>query len=154
MPRRRAVPVRPGGRAKAAGVPSSTAARQVPVPAPSARPSTGARRDGRKSPIGGFAHGATGIGRALARLSLSDAGSAAGRRGWAGLAESAFAYQESLYRPEHGDWLDVRIGERASSRAGFSPWTGPARGGPAVAEDRHGRRPSDGAKVPRTRPRC
>ncbi|MCZ0991474.1 hypothetical protein O1M54_48915 [Streptomyces diastatochromogenes] len=26
------------------------------------------------------------------------------------LAELAFAYQESLYQPDHGNWLDVRIG--------------------------------------------
>ncbi|MEU1199073.1 type 2 lanthipeptide synthetase LanM family protein [Streptomyces sp. NPDC005813] len=73
---------------------------------------SGARWTTRLNPegIGGFAHGATGIGWALARLSLSDAGSAADRRDWAGLAERAFAYQESLYRPEHGNWLDVRIG--------------------------------------------
>ncbi|MGW0884745.1 type 2 lanthipeptide synthetase LanM family protein [Streptomyces sp. NPDC002671] len=73
---------------------------------------SGARWTTRLNPegIGGFAHGATGIGWALARLALSDAGSAAERRGWHHLAERAFAYQESLYRPEHGNWLDVRVG--------------------------------------------
>ncbi|WP_225839309.1 type 2 lanthipeptide synthetase LanM family protein [Streptomyces sp. NK08204] len=72
----------------------------------------GARWTTRLNPegIGGFAHGATGIGWALARLALSDAGSAAERRGWRHLADRAFAYQESLYRPEHGNWLDVRVG--------------------------------------------
>ncbi|MFD9903737.1 type 2 lanthipeptide synthetase LanM family protein [Streptomyces sp. NPDC059063] len=60
--------------------------------------------------IGGFAHGATGIGWALARLALSDAGSPAERRTAGHLAERAFAYQEGLYQPEYGNWLDVRIG--------------------------------------------
>ncbi|MFK0019883.1 type 2 lanthipeptide synthetase LanM family protein [Streptomyces sp. NPDC090798] len=73
---------------------------------------SGARWTTRLNPegIGGFAHGATGIGWALTRLALSDAGSAAERRDWNHLAERAFAYQESLYRPEHGNWLDVRVG--------------------------------------------
>ncbi|WP_225320832.1 type 2 lanthipeptide synthetase LanM family protein [Streptomyces luteolifulvus] len=73
---------------------------------------SGARWTTRLNPegIGGFAHGATGIGWALARLALGGAGSAADRRDWSRLAELAFAYQESLYRPEHGNWLDVRIG--------------------------------------------
>ncbi|MCI3935444.1 type 2 lanthipeptide synthetase LanM family protein [Streptomyces sp. AN091965] len=73
---------------------------------------SGARWTTRLNPegIGGFAHGATGIGWALLRLALTDAGSAGERRGWAHLAERAFAYQESLYRPGHGNWLDVRIG--------------------------------------------
>lgn len=72
----------------------------------------GARWTTRLNPegIGGFAHGATGIGWALTRLALSDAGSAAERRGWTHLAERAIYYQESLYQPEHGNWLDVRIG--------------------------------------------
>ncbi|MFG2723367.1 type 2 lanthipeptide synthetase LanM family protein [Streptomyces sp. NPDC048416] len=72
----------------------------------------GARWPTRLNPegIGGFAHGATGIGWALARLALTDAGSASERRAWGGLAEQAFAYQDSLYRPEDGNWLDVRIG--------------------------------------------
>ncbi|WP_338674335.1 type 2 lanthipeptide synthetase LanM family protein [Streptomyces sp. SCSIO 30461] len=73
---------------------------------------SGARWTTRLNPegIGGFAHGATGIGWALARLALAGAGSASDRRDWSHLAELAFAYQESLYRPEYGNWLDVRIG--------------------------------------------
>ncbi|MFJ3233873.1 type 2 lanthipeptide synthetase LanM family protein [Streptomyces sp. NPDC086787] len=73
---------------------------------------SGARWTTRLNPegIGGFAHGATGIGWALARLALGDAGTASERRGWSDLARLAFAYQESLYRPEQGNWLDVRIG--------------------------------------------
>ncbi|GHE10430.1 type 2 lanthipeptide synthetase LanM family protein [Streptomyces alanosinicus] len=72
----------------------------------------GARWTTRLNPegIGGFAHGATGIGWALARLALGEAGSAAERRGWDDLARRAFAYQESLYQPEAGNWLDARIG--------------------------------------------
>jgi type 2 lantibiotic biosynthesis protein LanM len=59
-------------------------------------------------PIGGFAHGATGIGWALTRLGLSAAGSAADRRRWLDLGDRAFDFEESLYRPEFGNWLDVR----------------------------------------------
>ncbi|HEY5834577.1 type 2 lanthipeptide synthetase LanM family protein [Streptomyces sp.] len=81
----------------------------------------GARWSTRLNPagIGGFAHGATGIGWTLARLALSDAGSPAERRAWSGLASRAFAYQESLYRPEDGNWLDVRIG---SEEDFFTSW--------------------------------
>ncbi|MFE0510312.1 type 2 lanthipeptide synthetase LanM family protein [Streptomyces sp. NPDC058964] len=73
---------------------------------------SGARWTTRLNPegIGGFAHGATGIGWALTRLALGDAGSTAERRGWNHLAERAFAYQESLWRPGDGNWLDVRVG--------------------------------------------
>nr|WP_223184318.1 type 2 lanthipeptide synthetase LanM family protein [Streptomyces sp. CBMA152] len=73
---------------------------------------SGARWTTRLNPegIGGFAHGATGIGWALRRLTVSEAGTAADRRGWGDLAERAFAYQESLWQPEQGNWLDVRVG--------------------------------------------
>jgi type 2 lantibiotic biosynthesis protein LanM len=82
---------------------------------------SGARWTTRLNPegIGGFAHGATGVGWALARLALSEAGTAAERRGWAHLAGLAFAYQESLYRPEAGNWQDVRIG---SAEDFFTSW--------------------------------
>ncbi|MEU6049114.1 type 2 lanthipeptide synthetase LanM family protein [Streptomyces xanthochromogenes] len=72
----------------------------------------GARWPTRLNPegIGGFAHGATGIGWALTRLALSEAGSAAERDDWNRLAARAFAFQESLYRPADGNWLDVRVG--------------------------------------------
>ncbi|MFE9407139.1 type 2 lanthipeptide synthetase LanM family protein [Streptomyces sp. NPDC006530] len=72
----------------------------------------GARWPTRLNPegIGGFAHGATGIGWALARLALADAGTQAERLDWSRLAARAFAYQESLYRPGDGNWLDVRVG--------------------------------------------
>ncbi|MBL1082430.1 type 2 lantipeptide synthetase LanM family protein [Streptomyces actinomycinicus] len=72
----------------------------------------GARWTTRLNPegIGGFAHGATGIGWALARLALSAAGTAAERDAWQHLAGRAFAFQESLWQPGQGNWLDVRIG--------------------------------------------
>ncbi|WP_331767236.1 type 2 lanthipeptide synthetase LanM family protein [Embleya sp. NBC_00896] len=53
--------------------------------------------------IGGFAHGAAGIGWALARLGL-----ATGDPRWTELADAACAFQESLYRPGAGNWLDRR----------------------------------------------
>ncbi|MDY1549854.1 type 2 lanthipeptide synthetase LanM family protein [Luteibacter sahnii] len=59
-------------------------------------------------PIGGFAHGATGTGWALARLGLSKAGTAADRQRWLALAERAFDFEESLYDDEGRNWIDVR----------------------------------------------
>ena len=59
-------------------------------------------------PLGGFAHGSTGIGWVLTRLGLSGAGSAEDRRRWLALGERAFDFEESLYLPEFGNWLDVR----------------------------------------------
>ncbi|MEV6235488.1 type 2 lanthipeptide synthetase LanM family protein [Lentzea sp. NPDC051838] len=53
--------------------------------------------------IGGFAHGATGIGWALARLAAVT-GNEEHRRG----AESAFAYEESLFDPSLRGWRDLR----------------------------------------------
>jgi len=44
----------------------------------------------------------------LTRLGLSAAGSAEDRRRWLALAERAFDFEESLYLPEFGNWLDVR----------------------------------------------
>ncbi|WP_251096275.1 type 2 lanthipeptide synthetase LanM family protein [Streptomyces sp. Caat 7-52] len=81
-------------------------ARQATVDSRGARWSTRLNPEG----IGGFAHGATGIGWALARLALTEAGTAAERRAWHHLAERAFAFQESLWQPGQGNWLDVRIG--------------------------------------------
>ncbi len=52
--------------------------------------------------LGGFAHGATGVGWALARLGL------AGDRDAARLAAEAFAYEETLWAPELGGWRDLR----------------------------------------------
>ncbi|MFG1647596.1 type 2 lanthipeptide synthetase LanM family protein [Amycolatopsis sp. NPDC049252] len=81
----------------------------------------GARWPTRLNPegIGGFAHGATGVGWTLMRLALSDAGTAAERAAWRALAERAFAYQEWLYRPEEGNWFDARIG---SEEDFFTSW--------------------------------
>jgi type 2 lantibiotic biosynthesis protein LanM len=53
--------------------------------------------------IGGFAHGSAGIGWALARLAT-----ATGLDRFAGLADAAFAFQESLYDPAAGGWRDLR----------------------------------------------
>lgn len=53
--------------------------------------------------IGGFAHGATGIGWALARLAA-----VTGDVAHADTARAAFAYEETLYSPDLGGWLDLR----------------------------------------------
>ncbi|WP_051795427.1 type 2 lanthipeptide synthetase LanM [Kibdelosporangium aridum] len=53
--------------------------------------------------IGGFAHGSTGIGWALARLSL-----ATGDARFSTLADEAAAFEETWYSTERGGWLDPR----------------------------------------------
>jgi type 2 lantibiotic biosynthesis protein LanM len=53
--------------------------------------------------LGGFGHGATGIGWSLARLSL-----ATGRSDFAAMAEAAFAFEETLWDPAEGSWRDAR----------------------------------------------
>jgi type 2 lantibiotic biosynthesis protein LanM len=53
--------------------------------------------------LGGFGHGATGIGWSLARLSQ-----VTGRSDFAAMAEAAFAFEESLWDPAEGSWRDVR----------------------------------------------
>lgn len=53
--------------------------------------------------LGGFAHGGTGIGWSLARLSL-----ATGDAAFADTAHAAFAFEERLYEPSAGDWRDLR----------------------------------------------
>ncbi|MEV0679156.1 type 2 lanthipeptide synthetase LanM family protein [Actinosynnema sp. NPDC050436] len=53
--------------------------------------------------IGGFAHGATGIGWALGRLA-----GATGERRFADLARAAAAYEETWYDAGRGAWLDPR----------------------------------------------
>ncbi len=60
--------------------------------------------------IGGFAHGATGIGWALARLGLSAAGTEQERERWLALADRAFDFEETHYRKEPEAWLDARRG--------------------------------------------
>ncbi|WP_158628780.1 type 2 lanthipeptide synthetase LanM family protein [Dyella choica] len=58
--------------------------------------------------IGGFSHGATGIGWALARLASSQAGSEDERARWGVLADAAFAFEDSLYEESCGNWIDKR----------------------------------------------
>ncbi|MHB9856771.1 type 2 lanthipeptide synthetase LanM family protein [Streptomyces sp. YIM S03343] len=106
---------------------------------------TGARWSTRLNPegIGGFAHGATGIGWALARLSLSGAGTAPERDGWGHLAEQAFAYQESLWEPHQGNWLDARIGAEEDF---FTSWCHGSAGIGIAMLDLH-RRTGDPARL-------
>ncbi len=53
--------------------------------------------------LGGFAHGSTGIGWALARLSI-----ASGRAEFMAAADAAFAFEQTLWRPDTQSWLDAR----------------------------------------------
>lgn len=61
--------------------------------------------------LGGFAHGATGIGWALAKL-----GAAAAEPRYVEAAEAAFRFEESLFDEEEQNWLDLRMlpGTRSS----------------------------------------
>lgn len=106
---------------------------------------SGARWTTRLNPegIGGFAHGATGIGWALARLALSEAGSETERRDWSRLAERAFAYQESLWRPGAGNWQDVRVGAEEDF---FTSWCHGSAGVGTGMLDLH-RRTGDPARL-------
>jgi type 2 lantibiotic biosynthesis protein LanM len=53
--------------------------------------------------LGGCAHGATGVGWALARLAL-----VTGDASFAATAEAAFAFEETLYDAAAGGWADLR----------------------------------------------
>jgi class II lanthipeptide synthase len=53
--------------------------------------------------LGGFAHGVTGIGWALARLALATSDAT-----FAGAAHAAFAFEEGLYDHAAGAWRDLR----------------------------------------------
>jgi type 2 lantibiotic biosynthesis protein LanM len=68
---------------------------------------------GPRSPrgLGGFAHGATGIGWALAKL-----GAAAAEPRYIAAAEAAFRFEESLFDQDEQNWLDLRMlpGTRSS----------------------------------------
>lgn len=74
--------------------------------------------------IGGFSHGSTGIGWALARLSLVTGEHAE-------LAAAAFAHEETLFDPERGSWLDARETEPLTGQA----WCHGAGGVGVVAAD-------------------
>ncbi len=72
-----------------------------------------------EDPIGGFAHGAAGIGWALARLALSDAGEESDRQRWETLASAAFDFQDSLFDTSMGNWC-----ERAEGHVEIYTWCG------------------------------
>ncbi|NRQ30847.1 type 2 lantipeptide synthetase LanM [Nonomuraea sp. NN258] len=60
--------------------------------------------------LGGLAHGATGIGWALSRLAAAEqtATPASARPEFRRLAESAFAYEDTLYDQDQHGWVDLR----------------------------------------------
>lgn len=64
--------------------------------------------------MGGFAHGATGIGWALSRLAR-----ACGRSSYQTLAQAAFAFEDGLFDHDEGNWLDLRDFEEARSTAAW-----------------------------------
>lgn len=66
-------------------------------------------------PIGGFSHGATGIGWSLARLSLCRTSTELQREKWQALAKQAFAFENSLYEASYGGWRDLRIDHESFS---------------------------------------
>ncbi|MDQ1738668.1 MAG: hypothetical protein QOE53_320, partial [Pseudonocardiales bacterium] len=60
--------------------------------------------------IGGFAHGATGVGWALARL-----GETAERKDFLAAADAAFAFEESLWSAALRNWRDIRYDSQVGS---------------------------------------
>jgi type 2 lantibiotic biosynthesis protein LanM len=56
-----------------------------------------------KRPLAGFSHGAAGIAYALLRLAA-----VTGEQTWKDSAVEAIAFEQSLFSPEAGNWLDVR----------------------------------------------
>lgn len=74
--------------------------------------------------IGGFSHGSTGVGWALARLSLVTGAHA-------DLAAAAFAHEQTLFDPARGSWLDARESEPLTGQA----WCHGAGGIGVVAAD-------------------
>jgi type 2 lantibiotic biosynthesis protein LanM len=61
-----------------------------------------------EEPVGGFSHGAVGIGWALARLALTRAGEEKDRARWSALADGAFSFQDSLFDATRSNWIDQR----------------------------------------------
>ena len=86
--------------------------------------------------IGGFAHGAAGIGWSLARLALSDAGDALDRARWQELAHATEAFQNSLYDVSSGNWYDLRHGD---NKPGYHTWCNGSVGIGLAASDLYAR---------------
>lgn len=85
-------------------------------------------------PIGGFAHGAMGIGWALARLALAEAGNEADNARWRALASSTFAFQNSLFDASIGNWR-----ERVAGDGNIHTWCGGSVGIGLAAIDLYAR---------------
>ncbi len=64
--------------------------------------------------IGGFAHGATGISWALAKLAR-----ASGEHRFADASTAAAAFEESLWDSQEGNWLDLRLIEGVRTAAAW-----------------------------------
>lgn len=64
--------------------------------------------------IGGFAHGVTGIGWALAQLAR-----ATGNARHEQLAQEAFAFEDALFDDEEQNWLDLRMLEESKTAAAW-----------------------------------
>lgn len=94
--------------------------------------------------IGGFAHGATGIGWSLARLLLADPD--ADPR-WREPADAAFAFEATLYDESVGAWQDARL---ASEVDHPTAWCHGATGIGLAAADLH-RRTGDAAYLATSR---
>jgi type 2 lantibiotic biosynthesis protein LanM len=86
--------------------------------------------------IGGFAHGAAGIGWSLARLALSNAGDGADRARWQQLADAAETFQRSLYDASSGNWYDLRHGD---NKPGYHTWCNGSVGIGLAASDLYAR---------------
>ncbi|WP_327065058.1 type 2 lanthipeptide synthetase LanM family protein [Kitasatospora sp. NBC_01302] len=93
--------------------------------------------------VGGFAHGATGMGWALTRLALSPAGTPADRERWRQLADRALDFERSLYSREAAAWADLR---ETSGVDHATAWCHGATGIGLAAADLH-RRTGDPAHL-------
>jgi type 2 lantibiotic biosynthesis protein LanM len=78
-----------------------------------------------KTPLTGYAHGSAGIGHAL--LAIAEL---TGEERFAEAAYGAFAYERSLFSPEHGNWPDLRT----HANGGFA--TAWCHGAPGIALSR------------------
>lgn len=74
----------------------------------------------------GFSHGAAGIAHALMRLA-----EASGEAGFRAAAEEGIAFESRLFRPEHGNWPDLRDGAGRDDAPAFA--TGWCHGAPGIA---------------------
>lgn len=87
-----------------------------------------------KRPLAGFSHGAAGIAYALLRLAA-----VTGEQAWKDAAGEAIAFEQSLFAPEVGNWLDARgLSENADPHSGRTHMMAWCHGAPGIGLARLG----------------